>query len=153
MQKLNLPEMSLNIRRQDGRDYIFDPLRRRFVHCTPEEFVRQTFISFLVNCLNYPEGRLANEVCIVLGNTKKRCDTVVYDEYLQPVMIIEYKAPTVEISQDVFDQIARYNMTLNVPWLVVTNGIRHFCCHVNRENRTHKFETEIPEYDRLFISQ
>jgi predicted type IV restriction endonuclease len=152
MQKLNLPHTELKINRQNGKDYVFDSLRRRFVRLTPEEFVRQHFINYLINHLKYPQGRLANEVNIELGNVQKRCDTVLYDETLNPLLLVEYKAPTVEITQTVFDQIARYNMTLNVPWLIVSNGIRHFCCRIDRENGTCIFEKEIPEYRRLHNS-
>ncbi|MDR0686203.1 MAG: type I restriction enzyme HsdR N-terminal domain-containing protein [Dysgonamonadaceae bacterium] len=149
MEELNLPEASLNIKTERGKEWIFDRLRRRFVRLTPEEYVRQRFIYFLIDYLGYPGGRMANEVSIVLGRTRKRCDTVIYDGYVVPLMIIEYKSPNVGISQTVFDQIVRYNMTLNVPWLVITNGIEHYCCHIDRACRTHRFEKKIPEYSRL----
>ncbi|MDR1373310.1 MAG: type I restriction enzyme HsdR N-terminal domain-containing protein [Dysgonamonadaceae bacterium] len=153
MQKLNLPPTALNIRKRNGKDYVFDSLRRRFVRLTPEEFVRLNFTAFLVEHLNYPKNRLANEICIELGNIKKRCDTVLYDEFLQPLMIVEYKAPTIEVSQTTFDQIARYNMTLNVPWLIVTNGIKHFCCKIDRENNIYQFLREIPDYKEVILNQ
>jgi predicted type IV restriction endonuclease len=149
MTTLNLPQTDIKIRKHNGKDCIFDVLRQKYIRLTPEEFVRQHFINYLVNHLNYPQGRLANEVCIELGNTQKRCDTVLYDETLIPVMIIEYKAPTVEISQNVFEQIARYNMALNVPWLIVSNGLRHFCCHIDSEKSAYVFEKNIPEYERI----
>lgn len=146
---LNLPPTELNIRKQNGKDYVFDPLRKLFVRLTPEEFVRQHFIAFLITYKNYPKSRFANEISIELGNVKKRCDTVFYDEYLQASMIIEYKAPSVAIKQETFDQIARYNMSLNVPWLVVSNGMQHFCCRIDKENKTFRFVKEIPEYGEL----
>jgi type I site-specific restriction endonuclease len=88
---------------------------------------------------------LVNEVGIVLGNVKKRCDTVLYDDYLQPLMIVEYKAPNIPVTQETFDQIARYNMSLNVPWLMVSNGLQHFCCRI--EKGEYVFLKEIPDYE------
>jgi len=149
MSGLNLPPADLKIRKQEGKDYILDSLRKQYVRLTPEEFVRQHFVSYLIHHKNYPSGRLANEIQIFLGNVTKRCDTVLYDELLQPLMIIEYKAPSIEIDQRVFDQIARYNMTLNVPWLIVSNGIRHFCCRIDREKQKVVFEKEIPDFEEL----
>jgi predicted type IV restriction endonuclease len=147
MPELNLPFIELKIRKQAGKDYVFDRLRKHYVCLTPEEYVRQHFISFLIEHKHFPQSRLVNEVGIELGNVKKRCDTVLYDDYLQPLMIVEYKAPTVPISQETFDQIARYNMSLNVPWLMVSNGLQHFCCRINSEKDGYDFLKEIPEYE------
>ena len=147
--ELNLPVAELRIEMQNGKAFVFDRLRKQFVRLTPEEFVRQNFISFLIEHKGYPSGRLANEIEIVLGNVTKRCDTVLYDNYLQPLMIIEYKAPSVAISQKTFDQIARYNFTLQVPWLIVSNGIQHFCCHLEPEKKAFTFVNEIPKFERV----
>jgi len=147
--KLNLPVAELRIEKQNGKEYVFDRLRKQFVRLTPEEYVRQQFISFLTEHKGYPAGRLANEIEIVMGNIRKRCDTVLYDNYLQPLMIIEYKAPSVAISQKTFDQIARYNFTLQVPWLIVSNGIQHFCCHLEPEKKAFTFVNEIPKFERV----
>ena len=149
MAQLNLPAAELKIRKQNGKNYIFDRLRKQWVRLTPEEFVRQQFVSFLIEHKSYPSGRMANEIEIVLGNVKKRCDTVLYDNYLHPLMIIEYKAPSVAISQKTFDQIAHYNLALQVPWLIVSNGIRHFCCRLDKEKKEYAFVNEIPEYERI----
>jgi type I site-specific restriction-modification system R (restriction) subunit len=151
MLELNLPPAELKIREENGKTYVFDRLRKLYVRLTPEEFVRQHFVSFLITHKNYPQSRLANEIGIELGNVKKRCDTVLYDEYLHPLMIIEYKAPSVAIKQNTFDQITRYNMSLNVPWLVVSNGLQHYCCRVDNETRTYSFCKEIPEYNELRV--
>jgi len=151
MKPLNLPVVELRIQKQNGKDYVFDRLRKQFVRLTPEEFVRQQLVSFLIEYKSYPAGRMANEVEITLGNVKKRCDTVLYDDYLQPIMIIEYKSPSISVSQRTFDQIARYNLTLQVPWLIVSNGIQHFCCRTNTEKKTFVFENEIPEFKKLGI--
>ena len=146
MSGLNLPSVDLKIRKQEGKEYVFDPLRKQYVRLTPEEFVRQHFVSYLIREKKYPSGRLANEVQITLGSVSKRCDTILYDDFLQALMIIEYKAPSVRIDQKTFDQIARYNMKLNVPWLIITNGMQHFCCRLDKETGGFVFEKEIPEH-------
>ena len=149
MALLNLPETELKIKKQNGKDYVFDRLRKQFVRLTPEEYVRQQFVSYLIEHKGYPSGLLANEITIVLGNVKKRCDTVLYDNYSHPLMIIEYKSPTIEISQKTFDQIARYNLALQVPWLIVSNGMQHFCCRTDREKKEYVFVNEIPEHNKV----
>jgi len=147
--QINLPEAELKIKKQHGKDYVFDRLRKQFVRLTPEEFVRQQFVSFLIEHKGYPSGLLANEVTIALGNVKKRCDTILYDNHLRPRMIIEYKSPSIVISQKTFDQIAGYNMALQVPWITVTNGIQHFCCRVDYEKNEYIFKNEIPKHGEL----
>jgi hypothetical protein len=149
MAELHLPITELNIKKQNGKDYVFDRLRKQFVRLTPEEYVRQQFVSYLVEHKGYPPGRLANEITIALGNVRKRCDTVLYDNYLHPMMIIEYKSSTKVIGQKTFDQIARYNIALRVPWLIVSNGIQHFCCRTDYEKDEYVFVSEIPEYHWL----
>jgi hypothetical protein len=149
--ELNLPVSELKIKKRGDKTYVFDRLRKQFVRLTPEELVRQQFVSFLIDCKGYPQGRLANEIGIALGNVRKRCDTILYDSYLQPLMIIEYKAPPVAISQKTFDQIARYNFALKVPWLIVSNGMQHFCCRIDSTKKVYVFASEIPEYETLII--
>ena len=151
IQALNLPPAELKIKKENGKEYVFDRLRKLYVRLTPEEFVRQHFVSFLITYKNYPQSRMTNETGIELGNVKKRCDTVLYDEYLHPLMIIEYKAPSVTVNQNTFDQITRYNMRLNVPWLIVSNGIQHYCCKVDYKTGKYSFCKEIPGYSELRI--
>jgi predicted type IV restriction endonuclease len=146
---LNLPLAHLRIKKRENKEYVFDRLRKQFVRLTPEEFVRQHFINYLIEYKNYPEGLLANEVGIELGNLNRRCDTVLYDNFLQARMIIEYKAPTVTIDQNTFDQIVRYNMSLQVTWLIVSNGLQHFCCYIDKEKGEYFFLKDIPPYDKL----
>jgi hypothetical protein len=148
MLPLNLPPAALNIRRQAGKDYVFDRLRRQYVRLTPEEWVRQHMIHYLIEHKHYPEGLLANEVCIALGPVDRRCDTVLYDTFLQPQMILEYKAPSVRLSQKTFDQIMRYNHSLKVPWLIISNGLQHFCCRVD-EQRHARYRPTLPDWDEL----
>jgi len=149
MELLNLPLSELRIKQRNGKAYVFDRLRNRFVRLTPEEQVRQQWIAFLIEHKGYPSGRMANEVEIAVGNIRKRCDTVLYDNYLQPLMILEYKSPATVISQKAFDQIARYNLTLQVPWLIVSNGIDHFCCRTAEDGKAFVFVNEIPEYKKM----
>jgi hypothetical protein len=152
MYAINLPTFELKIRQQDGKDYVLDSLRRQYIRLTPEEFVRQHFIHYLTAHKNYPSALLSNEKEISLGNVKKRCDTIVYDRQLNALAIIEYKAPFVEITQEVFEQIARYNMTLQVPWLIVSNGLQHFCCYIGYVANNFRFVKEIPDYTELASS-
>ncbi|MDL2241713.1 type I restriction enzyme HsdR N-terminal domain-containing protein [Bacteroidales bacterium OttesenSCG-928-L03] len=146
MYALNLPDPGLKLQEKNGKLYVFDRLRKQFVRFTPEEQVRQSFIAFLIDEKGYPEGLLANEVSIELGNVKRRCDTVLYDVRLAPLMIVEYKAPSVVINQGVFDQIARYTLSLPAPWLIISNGLQHFCCRKEAEKKGYSFVKEIPSY-------
>ncbi len=149
MLKLNLPGFAPKIILRDEKHMIFDPLRRKYVSLSPEEWVRQHFINYLLTEKKYPEGLLANEVQIKLNATTKRCDTIVYDSFLSPLMIIEYKAPSVPITKNVFDQIVRYNMVLRVRYLIVSNGINHYCCKVDYEKQEIIYMETIPEYKQL----
>lgn len=146
---LNLPCTDLKIIKRNGKDCIFDPLRRRYVALTPEEAVRQHFVQFLLRYKGYPPALLANEVSLHLNGMSKRCDSVLYDRNAQPKMIIEYKAPHVAITQRVFDQISRYNMVLHVDYLVVSNGRQHFCCRMDYARLSYSFLPEIPDYSDL----
>lgn len=116
---------------------------------TPEEIVRQCFTSWLIGFLHYPSSLMANEIGIELNGTRKRCDTVVFRTDGSPLMIVEYKAPDVVISQTVFDQIVRYNMALKAKCLVVSNGISHFCCLMDYSGNACCFLKEVPDYEML----
>ena len=149
MQELNLPKYEILIGRKDGRLTIFDFLRRRYVALTPEEWVRQHFTHFLVEHKSYPQGLLANEVELSVGDKSLRCDSVLYDRELRPRMIVEYKAPHIKLTQKVFQQIATYNLLLHVDYLVVSNGIEHHCVKMDYENEKYLFLEDIPEYKNL----
>ncbi|MDE6549064.1 MAG: type I restriction enzyme HsdR N-terminal domain-containing protein [Muribaculaceae bacterium] len=123
---------------------VFDPLRKKYVALTPEEYVRQHFTAWMTGNLGYPASLMGNEVPISLNNTKRRCDTVVFRSDGSPVVIVEYKAPTVAITQRVFDQIARYNMVLRSRYLIVSNGLRHFCCEMDYDRDSYSFLAAIP---------
>ena len=134
---------------KDGMHTIFDPVRRKYVALTPEEWVRQHFVNYLITHKGYPKELIANEVPLKLNATSKRCDSVAYNRFLAPLMIVEYKAPTIEITSAVFDQIVRYTMVLHVRYLAGSNGISHFCCKIDYENFTYSFLEGIPEYKEL----
>lgn len=128
--RLNLPPIEAEVRREaDGIVRIYDNLRRKFVALTPEEWVRQHFVRFLISEKGYPEGLMANEVPLKLNRTSRRCDTVLFErQTIKPLAIVEYKAPHIEITQKVFDQIARYNLIMGARLLMVSNGLTHYCC-------------------------
>lgn len=148
--QLNLPAAELKVGRdEDGGVTVFDPLRRRRVRLTPEEWVRQHFTSFLIHHKGYPAGMLGNEVSLTLNGMTRRCDSVLYDKERQPRMIIEYKAPSVALTQRVFDQVWRYNMVLRVEWLIVSNGLQHVVCHLDKTKGTYEFLSQVPEYGSL----
>ena len=149
MKSLNLPSYQPRLSVKNGKTFIYDPIRRKEVALTPEEWVRQHFVHFLVSVKSYPSARIANEVSINLNSTSKRCDTVVYDDFLNPLVIIEYKAPEIVVSSDVFDQISRYNAVLRVPYLMVSNGLTHYCCHMDYRTMECRFLEDIPCYRLL----
>jgi len=149
MLSLNLPKLTAKVSERNGKPAIFDPVRRKYVALTPEEWVRQHFVNYLITEKNYPVALIANEITIKLNNTHKRCDTVVYNNFLEPLIIIEYKASSVEINNATFEQIVRYNMALKVKYLIVSNGLRHFCCRINYEDLTYAFLEDIPDYFKL----
>lgn len=149
MYQLNLPRYDIRIGEQAGRRTILDVLRRKYVALTPEEWVRQHFVHFLIGHKGYPTALLANEIELRSGSKRLRCDSVLYDSSLRPRMIIEYKAPTVAIQQKVFDQISVYNMLLHVDYLVVSNGLNHYCCRMDYANHRYVFLHEIPAYQEL----
>lgn len=148
---MNLPAISAKLKPCNSGFKIYDFIRKKYVLLTPEEAVRQRFTSWITSALSYPINLMNNEIQIELNGTKKRCDTVVFDQQCKPLMIIEYKAPTIDISQSVFDQIVRYNMSLEAKYLVVSNGISHYCCYIDYKNRRYQFLERIPQYDELKI--
>ena len=147
--RLNLPPYDVRLGGTKEHPTIFDVLRRRYVALTPEEWVRQHFVHFLIAHKDYQQTLLANEVRLQVGEKRLRADTVVYDTALKPRMIIEYKAPHIALTQRVFDQITVYNMLLHVDFLIVTNGQEHYCCRMDYEHERYDFLEGIPEYGAL----
>ena len=150
MQQLNLPPFNIKVAEREGQTTIYDFLRHRYLRLTPEEWVRQHFTHFLVEHKGYPTALLANEVTIDVNGVARRCDSVLYKAAGgMPRMIIEYKAPHIHITQSVFQQIYSYNSVLRADYLIVSNGINHYCCHVDYDNMHVDFLKDIPNYIEL----
>ena len=149
MLPLNLPNFDIKVKKSAEQLFVWDETRRKYITLTPEEWVRQHFVHFLVSEKGYRQELIANEVSIKLNETTKRCDTIIYDRQLTPLMIVEYKAPTITITPKVFDQIVRYNMVLHVQYLTFSNGLRHFCCRINYETQSYRFLKEIPDAQEI----
>lgn len=148
--KLNLPDFDIKITRDDGGGVkVYDRLRGKAVALTPEEYVRQHFVNYLINAKGYRQSLMANEVSLRLNGTARRCDTLVYTRELRPLVVVEYKAPDVAISQKTFDQIARYNSVIRAPWLIVSNGISHYCCRYISTTGEYRFMRDIPAWEEL----
>ena len=147
--ELNLPSTDLRVTIKDDKELIFDSLRRKYVALTPEEWVRQNFVSFLINHKGYLAGLMNNEVSLVQNGIKRRCDTLVSDKFGNPIVIVEYKAPNLEITQKVFDQIVRNNYVFRAKYLIVSNGLNHYCCCINYDEGNYSFLKEIPSYADL----
>jgi len=149
MWQLNLPEYNFRIKKQDEKLLIFDSQRKRYVSLTPEEWVRQHFIRFMIEVKGYPSAHLAIEKQLNMNGMKKRCDAILYNTEAMPIMIIEFKAPNISISQATFDQVAVYNAKLKVDFFIISNGIEHYCCRVNTQTARFEFFSEIPSYSSI----
>lgn len=149
MVQLNLPPYNIKVKNEDGRRKIFDILRRKYFIITPEEWVRQHFIHFLIDHKGYPVSLLANEVALSVGDKVIRADSVLYDKNLSPRMIIEYKAPHIKLTQKVFDQISAYNLLLHVDYLIVSNGIETYICKMDYAQQNYVFLETVPDYKSL----
>ena len=149
MFRLNLPTYEIKIAQRGNKQLIFDFLRRKYVALTPEEWVRQHFVHYLIEHKGYPAGLIGNEVELNVGEKKLRCDTILYNKVAQPQMIIEYKAPQIKLQQKTFNQISAYNLLLKVDYLIVSNGMQHICCRMDYENQKYCFLEDIPNYQEL----
>jgi len=149
--QLNLPQHDIKVKRNDRGDgwVVWDPLRRRYVALTPEEWVRQHFVQWLVQDKGFPIALMGNEVSLTQNGIARRCDTLVADRAGRPLVIVEYKAPTVAVTQKTFDQIVRYNMVLHARYLMVSNGLSHYCCRIDYDRGSYSFMADIPQYDEL----
>ena len=149
MKELNLPAYSFRIYGKEGSEKIFDSVRKKFVKLTPEEWVRQNFVQYLINEGKYPAGLLGIEVLWKLYKVKRRIDILVHNRSGKPVMIVECKAPEVKLDEKVFDQIATYNLEFHVPYIIVTNGITHFAGKLVPEKPGYEYLNVIPLYEDL----
>lgn len=149
MKQLNLPQYTFKITGNEGSEMILDPLRKKYVKLTPEEWVRQNFIQYLINEGSYPAGLMGVEVNFFLNKLRRRVDILVHNRTGKPVMIVECKEPSVKIDDKVFDQIVCYNMGLRVPYLVVTNGLVHYACKMDTEKPGYEYLNVIPLYEEI----
>jgi len=144
MPQLNLPKVALKTKSVEGTIQVFDVIRKKYFVLTPEEWVRQHFIHYLNTEKNYPMGLMGVEKMVKYNALKTRADIMLYTTEGKAKMIVECKAPNVKITQDTFNQIAKYNFKLKVPFLVVTNGMQHFCCRMDYKNNSISFLDDIP---------
>ena len=146
MQKLNFPTYSFRFKNSENKVSIFDEIRKKFILLTPEEWVRQHVVQFLLQDKKYPKSYINVEKLIKINELSKRYDGVVFQPNGEIFLLIECKAPEVPISQQTFDQIARYNLVLKAKYLMVTNGLNHYFCRMDFENEKYVFLKELPEY-------
>lgn len=149
MIQLNFPPADLRIRQQNDRMEVFDPLRKKFVVLTDEEWVRQNLINYLSIDKKVPMTMMASERGLMVNNMPKRFDLLIFSSNGNPIMIVECKAPHIPVNEEVFYQAARYNITLQVKYLLITNGLEHHCLHVNYKTGETQFLKEIPSYNEL----
>lgn len=149
MASLNLPSYPFKIIQKGDKKMIFDNFRKTYIALTPEEWVRQHFLMWMVAELGYPAGLIAVETSLTYNNMKKRADAVVYDKPGKPLMIIECKAPEIQITENTLQQAARYNFSLKTCYLILTNGLEHYCCYIDLKASRVNFLAEIPRYDEL----
>lgn len=147
--QIQLPSYNINTKKTEKGIQVFDIIRKKYVVMTPEEEIRQRFIHFLIYEKKYPKGLLGVEVMLKIYNLTKRADIVLYNKNRGYDLLVECKAPNVSISQKTFDQITRYNMKFKANYLIVTNGINHYCCKINYEDNSYVFLKEIPEYNHI----
>lgn len=149
MIQLNFPPADLRIRQQNDRMEVFDPLRRKFVQLTDEEWVRQNLINYLATDRKIPMTMMASERGLLVNNMPKRFDLLIFSPNGNPIMIVECKAPHIRVNEEVFYQAARYNITLQVEYLLITNGLEHHCIHVNYKTGETQFLKEVPLFNDL----
>jgi len=146
MQSLNFPNYTFRFKNNENRKFIFDPVRKKFILLTPEEWVRQNMVQFLIHEKGCSINLMNIEKKLVVNNLLKRYDIIIFYPDGKVWMIVECKAPSVKIKQETFDQIARYNMSLNSNYLLVTNGLNHYACRIDFENKRYIFLEDIPNY-------
>jgi hypothetical protein len=149
MKQLNLPTYSLKIKSEYNLEYIYDEFRKKYVRLTPEEWVRQNFAHYLVKEKSYPASRMMIEKSVRINKMSKRCDILICNDAGVPAIMIECKAPGIRIGQDTFEQVSVYNIAFRVEYLIITNGLQHYCCSVDFLKRSVSFLKEIPEYEKI----
>lgn len=148
MISLNLPKVEFKIKSNENKQFIFDIIRKKYVTLNPEEWVRQHILHYLTNNKNYPKSLIAVEKQLVVNNLKKRFDILVFNDKGLAEIIVECKAPDMNITQEVFDQIARYNLKINAKYLMVSNGLQHYFCKLDTMNERYIFLEDITEFKK-----
>ncbi|MCF7560081.1 type I restriction enzyme HsdR N-terminal domain-containing protein [Sabulilitoribacter multivorans] len=148
MQKLNFPTYSFRFKNSENKISIFDPIRKKYVILQPEEWVRQHCVQFLIHEKRFPKSLINIEKELTINSLKKRYDIVVFNSDGSIHLIVECKAPKIDIKQDTFDQIARYNLKLNATYLMVSNGLNHYYCQMDYKNECYNFLEDIPQFIR-----
>ena len=143
---LNLPSYPFKLKEEAGNYFIFDEIRKKFILLTPEEWVRQHVVQYLINEKKYPRSLIKLEGGLKLNSLQKRTDILFFNSDGKKTLLVECKAPHIPITQETFDQIARYNFIHRVKWLMVSNGLNHFYCEIDIENGTYRFVNELPLY-------
>jgi type I site-specific restriction endonuclease len=151
MLRLNLPNYDFKMKTEQGSRQIFDPVRKKMVKLDPEEWVRQNLIQFLNKDKNYPISLMAVEKGLTVNKLSKRFDILCYNNDSKPLLLVECKAPNIKISQAAFDQISIYNLQFKVPFLLVSNGLEHYCCQLDYEKNSYSFLSEIPDYQNYCL--
>lgn len=146
---LNLPKANLKLTRRNDTLYVFDIFRKKELILTPEEWVRQHFLHFLVTEKKTPLGLISSEHALTINGLKRRCDAVVFNKMGKPILIVECKAPSIKLSEKTLHQIAQYNFKLKVNWLVLTNGIQTITCHINHSNKQINYSEEVPFFEEM----
>ncbi|MEY5069427.1 MAG: hypothetical protein RLZ47_1289 [Bacteroidota bacterium] len=146
---LNLPVYPLRLKDEAGQRFVFDVVRKKFLILTPEEWVRQHLVHFLVREKQFPKSLIQLEGGLKYNGLQKRSDILIYNQQGEKLLLAECKAPSVKITQDVFDQIARYNFVHRVQWLLVSNGMEHYCCKLDWEKESYQFLPELPLFSHL----
>jgi predicted type IV restriction endonuclease len=144
--KLNLPTANFSLRKDQGKVWIFDMIRKKYVVLTPEEWVRQHFVHYLINDLKYPRSLFRLEGALTYNSLQKRSDILIRDREGKPWMLIECKSPAIKLTQKAFNQIAVYNMTIGASFLAVTNGMVHYCCPAPQAGEDAKFADAFPAF-------
>ncbi len=143
---LNLPQYPFKLKNKEGKTYIFDDIRKKHLLLTPEEWVRQHFVKYLIVQKHYPRSLISLESGLTLNTLKKRSDIVLFNNAGEKILLVECKAPQIKINQSTFDQIANYNIVHKIALLAVTNGLQHYFCRIDFEGGTYNFISELPEY-------
>lgn len=152
LQPLQLPPYPFKIVEQDGVLAIFDEIRKKHIIITPEEWVRQHFVQYLINQKGYPKSLIKLEGGLKLHGKARRTDIVVFNSKGERILLIECKAPSVSIDQKVFDQVARYNMVHKVSLLAVSNGLKHYYCRIDFDKQSYSFIEELPQYKEVYLN-